>query len=42
MVAVDARVTLGDLAPAPGGLLALGRARHLGGGLLVPVEDGAP
>lgn len=41
MVAVDARVTLGDLAPAPGGLLALGRARHLGGGLLVPVEDGA-
>jgi CRISPR-associated protein Csb2 len=36
-VAVHAIVRLGDLAPEPGGFLALGRARHLGGGLLVPV-----
>lgn len=38
VVAVHAAVNLGELAPAPGGLLALGRARHLGGGLLVPFE----
>lgn len=39
LVAVDARVDLGELAPRPGGLLALGRARHLGGGLLVPEDS---
>jgi len=39
VVAVDAAVDLGDLAPPVGaGFLALGRARHLGGGLLVPAE----
>ncbi|MGA8353619.1 MAG: type I-U CRISPR-associated protein Csb2 [Solirubrobacteraceae bacterium] len=36
-VAVDAAVNLGRLAPVAGGFLALGRARHLGGGLLIPV-----
>lgn len=41
LVAVHANVALGELAPAPGGLLALGRARHLGGGLLEPVLGGA-
>lgn len=40
LVAADALVTLGNLAPAPGGLLALGRSRHLGGGLLAPLEKG--
>jgi CRISPR-associated protein Csb2 len=39
LVAVDALVSLGELAQA-GGLLALGRSRHVGGGLLRPV-DGA-
>ncbi len=42
LVAVDARVDLGELAPLPGGFLALGRARHLGGGLLVPDELARP
>lgn len=37
-VAVDAVVNLGRLAPIAGGFLALGRGRHLGGGLLIPVE----
>ncbi|MCD6727009.1 MAG: type I-U CRISPR-associated protein Csb2 [Solirubrobacteraceae bacterium] len=42
IVAADALVDLGDLAPPDGaGFLALGRARHLGGGLLVPCEVGA-
>lgn len=41
VVAVHAAVNLGELAPLPGGLLALGRARHLGGGLLVPFEGAA-
>ena len=36
-VAVEAAVDLGRLAPIAGGFLALGRARHLGGGLLIPV-----
>jgi CRISPR-associated protein Csb2 len=36
LVAVDAILTLGELA-ADGGLLAIGRARHLGGGLLRPL-----
>lgn len=36
-VPVNAAVNLGRLAPMPGGFLALGRTRHLGGGLLVPV-----
>lgn len=35
-VPVNAAVDLGKLAPVPGGFLALGRTRHLGGGLLVP------
>jgi CRISPR-associated protein Csb2 len=35
LVAVHAVVDLGRLAPEPGGFLALGRSRHLGGGLLV-------
>lgn len=35
-VAVDVAVNLGRLAPVAGGFLALGRARHLGGGLLIP------
>lgn len=35
-VPVYAAVNLGRLAPMAGGFLALGRARHLGGGLLVP------
>lgn len=38
VVAVDARITLGDLAPSHRGLLALGRARHLGGGLMRPIQ----
>jgi CRISPR-associated protein Csb2 len=38
LIAVNAVVDLGRLAPHGGGFLALGRARHLGGGLLVPVE----
>jgi CRISPR-associated protein Csb2 len=37
LVAVHALVTLGELAGAGRGLLSLGRARHLGGGLLVPL-----
>jgi CRISPR-associated protein Csb2 len=37
LVAVHAVVGLGDLAAGGRGLLALGRARHLGGGLLVPL-----
>jgi CRISPR-associated protein Csb2 len=41
VVAVDAAVDLGKLAPRGGGLLALGRARHLGGGLLVPLRQSA-
>ena len=41
LVAVDAIVQLGELACGGRGLLALGRARHLGGGLLVPVEGDA-
>lgn len=36
LVAVEAAVTLGDLAETHRGFLALGRARHLGGGLLQP------
>ena len=36
LVAVDAAVTLGELAETHRGFLALGRARHLGGGLLRP------
>lgn len=40
-VAVHAVVRLGKLAPVNGGFLALGRARHLGGGLLVPIEEGS-
>ncbi|HLH66169.1 MAG TPA: type I-U CRISPR-associated protein Csb2 [Solirubrobacteraceae bacterium] len=38
LVAVDALVSLGDL-DAGGGLLAIGRARHLGGGLLRPLAE---
>jgi CRISPR-associated protein Csb2 len=38
LVAVHAVVELGDLAGGGRGLLALGRARHLGGGLLVPLR----
>lgn len=38
VVAVHAAVNLGRLAPEHGGFLALGRARHLGGGLLVPAQ----
>ena len=38
LVAADARVELGRLASPRGGFVALGRARHLGGGLLVPQE----
>ncbi len=38
VVAVDARIALGDLAPSHRGLLALGRARHLGGGLMRPLQ----
>ncbi len=41
VVAADAAVDLGKLAPRGGGLLALGRARHLGGGLLVPAGERA-
>jgi CRISPR-associated protein Csb2 len=37
LVAVHAMVKLGDLATGGRGLLALGRARHLGGGLLRPL-----
>lgn len=40
LVAAEAVVDLGELAPLPGGFLALGRGRHLGGGLLVPVSEG--
>jgi CRISPR-associated protein Csb2 len=36
LVAVDAVVELGRLASPRGGFIALGRARHLGGGLLMP------
>lgn len=36
IVAVDCVVDLGALAPEPGGFLALGKARHVGGGLLEP------
>ena len=39
LVAVDAAVRLGGLAAPNGGFVALGRARHLGGGLLVPAEE---
>lgn len=42
LVAVEALVNLGDLASTPGGLLALGRSRHLGGGLLAPVDVDRP
>jgi len=41
VVAADAAVDLGTLAPRAGGLLALGRARHLGGGLLIPAKERA-
>jgi len=41
VVAVAALVNLGTLGGVGGGFLALGRARHLGGGLLVPFEVGA-
>lgn len=41
LVAVAADVDLGSLAPQPGSFLALGRARHLGGGLLTPVAHPA-
>lgn len=37
LVAAHAEVRLGRLAAPSGGFVALGRARHLGGGLLVPV-----
>jgi CRISPR-associated protein Csb2 len=40
VVAVSALVNLGELG-GDGGFLALGRARHLGGGLLVPVDVAA-
>jgi CRISPR-associated protein Csb2 len=36
LVAVDAQVRLGSLASPDGGFVAIGRARHLGGGLLIP------
>jgi len=36
IVAAHAAVDLGELAPERGGFIAIGRARHLGGGLLVP------
>jgi CRISPR-associated protein Csb2 len=42
LVAADAVVDLGDLAPRGAGLLALGRARHLGGGLLRPLAEELP
>lgn len=38
-VAVNAVVRLGRLGPMTGGFLALGRTRHLGGGLLVPFGE---
>lgn len=38
LVAANAVIDLGTLAPHPGGFLAIGRSRHLGGGLLRPVE----
>ncbi|MGH2916409.1 MAG: type I-G CRISPR-associated protein Csb2 [Solirubrobacteraceae bacterium] len=38
LVAVHAAVKLGDLTSGGRGLLALGRARHLGGGLIRPLE----
>jgi hypothetical protein len=37
LVAVHAFVSLGELDSAGTGFLALGRARHLGGGLLRPL-----
>jgi CRISPR-associated protein Csb2 len=40
LVAVDALVSLGEL-DVGGGLLAIGRARHLGGGLLRPLTVGS-
>lgn len=39
LVAVHAVVGLGTLASGGRGLLAIGRARHLGGGLLVPLTE---
>lgn len=42
VVAVDAAVQLGALAPVGDGFLAIGRARHLGGGLLRPIGEPAP
>jgi CRISPR-associated protein Csb2 len=41
VVAVSALVNLGELKGRGGGFLALGRARHLGGGLLVPTDVNA-
>ncbi len=41
LVAAHAVVRLGELDPGGRGLLALGRARHLGGGLLRPLAGGA-
>ncbi|WP_246345237.1 type I-G CRISPR-associated protein Csb2 [Conexibacter arvalis] len=40
VVAAHAAVALGLLAPQAGGFLAIGRSRHLGGGLLVPLGSG--
>lgn len=39
LVAVHASVALGELSAGGGELLALGRARHLGGGLLRPDRE---
>jgi CRISPR-associated protein Csb2 len=39
LVAASALVSLGTLGGVRGGFLALGRARHLGGGLLMPVDE---
>jgi CRISPR-associated protein Csb2 len=39
LVAASALVSLGTLGAIRGGFLALGRARHLGGGLLVPDDE---
>lgn len=39
LIAAEALVDLGELAPHAGGFLAIGRARHLGGGLLRPVAE---
>lgn len=41
IVAVHALVELGELAGDGRGFLALGRARHLGGGLLIPLRGAA-